>query len=127
MTLAGRDRTGVLAGLLESLAGYDAATVRADFLLSRIGTEPARTMLLQFAIQGAGMALPAEAKDDMEMLFEKAPLGFYNLVSLKAACWDAFVEAVDREWGGFEGYVKTVLGFGEEDLVTIRRNLVEAP
>lgn len=58
--------------------------------------------------------------------FYGAP-GFYNLVSLKASCWDAFVDAVQKEYGGFEGYVTKVLGFSEEDLARIKKNLVESP
>lgn len=113
----------MLAGLLESLAGYDAETVRTDFLLSRIGTEVAREHLLQFA---RNYAQSAEDDDDGSASFDEVP-GFLNLVSLKGACWDAFVEAVRTEYGGFEGYATKVLGFSEDDLVTIKKNLNEVP
>lgn len=134
---AGRDRTGVLAGLLESLAGYDQEIIRADFLLTRIGYEPARRRLLQLALQGSGVAGDdqdddeKETKDGVGSVVDLSPLyevpGFYNLVSLRAECWDAFDEAVRERWGGFEGYAREVLGFSGEDLVRIARNLVEAP
>ncbi|POS74583.1 hypothetical protein DHEL01_v207025 [Diaporthe helianthi] len=120
---AGRDRTGVLAGLLETLAGYDAETVQTDFLLSRIGTEVAREHLLAFAIK---YSQSSGGDDDGSVSFDDVP-GFYNLVSLKGACWDAFAEAVARQYGGFEGYAIKELGFSEDDLVTIKRNLNEAP
>jgi hypothetical protein len=120
---AGRDRTGVLAALLETLAGYDAKTVQTDFLLSRIGTEVAREHLLAFAMK---YAKSAEADDDGSGSFDEVP-GFYNLVSLKATCWDAFALAVERQYGGFEGYTTKVLGFSEGDLATIRKNLNEPP
>ncbi|KAK0635646.1 protein-tyrosine phosphatase-like protein [Bombardia bombarda] len=84
---AGRDRTGVVAGLLMTLAGAKPEDIKLDFMLSRIGTEPAREQLVA------------------------------------ASSWDAFVEAVDREYGGFEGYVTGVLGFSEHDLVVIKKNL----
>ncbi|KKY35187.1 putative tyrosine phosphatase [Diaporthe ampelina] len=123
-----RDRPGEpilfhCTGLLETLAGYDADTVRADFLLSRIGTEVAREHLLLFAtrhIKGV------EGGGDGSAAFDEVP-GFLNLVSLKAACWDAFVEAVEGTFGGFEGYATEVLGFSKEDLVTIKKNLNVAP
>lgn len=119
---AGRDRTGVLAGLLETLAGYDEETVQTDFLLSRIGIEVARDHLLGFARKySAGLE-----SDDPSAGFDDVP-GFYNLVSLKVSCWNAFVEAVRGEYGGFEGYVTRVLGFSSEDLDMIKRNLVEEP
>ncbi|ROW08157.1 hypothetical protein VPNG_06965 [Cytospora leucostoma] len=119
---AGRDRTGVLAGLLETLAGYDEETVRTDFLLSRIGIEVAREHLLGFARKySEGVDSHGSSGD-----FPDVP-GFYNLVSLKTACWDAFVEVVGKEYGGFEGYVTKVLGFSDEDLVKIKMNLIEEP
>ncbi|KUI61352.1 Tyrosine-protein phosphatase [Cytospora mali] len=120
---AGRDRTGVLAGVLETLAGYDDETVRMDFLLSRIGIEVAREQLLEFARKySEGMGGHGSSVTG----FDGVP-GFYNLVSLKVTCWDAFVEAVGKKYGGFEGYVTRVLGFSDEDLVKIKRNLVEEP
>ncbi|KXX79302.1 Tyrosine-protein phosphatase [Madurella mycetomatis] len=108
---AGRDRTGIVAGLLLTLAGASPETVELDFLLSRIGTEPAREQLMAFAMQGSG----ARSVD--------AP-GFHNLCNLKLSCWQAFVKAVEQEHGGFEGYVKGTLGFSDGDLAKIRRNLV---
>jgi protein tyrosine/serine phosphatase len=108
---AGRDRTGVLSGLLLSLAGTPPDLVELDFMLSRIGTEPAREQLLAFALKGSG----AESVD--------AP-GFYNLCSLKVQCWRAFVKGVEREYGGWEGYVTKQLGFSPAELETIKRNLV---
>ncbi|KAJ0107138.1 hypothetical protein J7T55_014668 [Diaporthe amygdali] len=120
---AGRDRTGVLAGLLETLAGYDAETVRTDFLLSRIGTEVAREHLLGFARK---YSKGSAGNGDSSTSFDEAP-GFLNLVSLRGVCWDAFVEAVGMKFGGFEGYAINVLGFSEEDLATIKKNLTERP
>ncbi len=100
----------MLGGLLLSLAGASSEDVTLDFLLSRIGTEPARELLLSFALRGTG----AESQD--------AP-GFYNLCSLKAKCWDAFAGAVGKEYGGFDGYVTKALGFSDEDLAKIKKNL----
>jgi len=100
----------VVAGLLLSLAGEAADRVALDFMLSRIGTEPARERLVAFARHGAGAA-----SDD-------AP-GFYNLCSLRVSFWDAFRAAVDREYGGFDGYVVGALGFSPADLAVIKRNL----
>lgn len=93
-----------------SLAGGDSEAIIFDFMLSRIGTEPAREKLLAFAMKGSG----AESID--------AP-GFHNMCSLKPAGWAAFVQAAEEEYGGFEGYVTKTLGFSEEDLVTIKTNL----
>lgn len=109
----------MLAGLLENLAGYAPEVVQTDFLLSRIGYEPAREPLIKFAIQGAGV--DTGDNPDLELFYDMP--AFYNLISLKASCWDAFVNAVKRDYGGFEGYVTKVLGFSDKDLLKIRGNL----
>ena len=108
---AGRDRTGVLAGLLLTLAGEKPEAIELDFLLSRVGTEPVREHLLAFAKRGARI----ESEDEP---------GFYNLASLKAVCWRAFLSALDKEYGGFDGYVTKTLGFSDEDLAKIKKNLI---
>lgn len=111
---AGRDRTGVMSGMLLTLAGVDQDTVKLDFLLSRVGTEPARELLLSFAKKGAGV----ESHD--------AP-GFKNLCSLRASCWEAFLAGVERQYGGFRGYVTGTLGFSEDEVESIVSNLTAAP
>ncbi|KAM7204093.1 Protein-tyrosine phosphatase-like protein [Rhypophila sp. PSN 637] len=110
---AGRDRTGVLSGLLLTLAGADVDTVILDFMLSRIGTEPAREQLMEFAKKGA----VADSIDTP---------GFKNLTNLRPKSWMAFVEAAEKEYGGFEGYVTKSLGFSEDELAAIKRNLTLA-
>ncbi|KAK3378272.1 protein-tyrosine phosphatase-like protein [Podospora didyma] len=107
---AGRDRTGVVAGLLMALAGADNDAIKLDYMLSRIGTEPAREQLLAFAMKGSG----ATGIDTP---------GFKNLCSLRESFWDAFVDAVERDYNGFEKYVTHTLRFGEDELATIKKNL----
>jgi hypothetical protein len=111
MVTAGRDRTGVVAGLLLSLAGASPETIALDFILSRIGTEPAREQLLAFALKGS-MAEDVHAP------------GFHNLCNLRISCWEAFVKAAESEYAGFEGYVTRTLGFSETDVAKIKANLV---
>lgn len=109
--VAGRDRTGVVAGLLLTIAGASEELIAFDYILSRVGIEPAREKLLAFLTKG-----PMNV--DMN-----AP-GFRNLANLRASCWEAFVKAVEAEYGGFEGYVTGFLGFSEEELAKIRSNLI---
>lgn len=111
---AGRDRTGVIAGLLLILSGASPAQVEADYMLSRIGVEPAREQLVAFARHTAGVTSDEDP-------------GFYNLVSLRETCWRAFVAAAEREYGGFDQYVVQTLGFAEADLARIKENLRTAP
>lgn len=96
--------------MLLTLAGADPDTIKLDFLLSRIGTEPAREQLLAFAKKGSRI----ESEDQP---------GFLNLASLREECWNAFLAALDREYGGFSGYLTKTLGFSEEDLEVIVTNL----
>ncbi|KAJ0291818.1 hypothetical protein Brms1b_002649 [Colletotrichum noveboracense] len=110
---AGRDRTGVLAGILQSLAGTAPDDVRFDYMLSRIGTEPARERLLRYARVGTGTTADDEHP------------GFYNMCSLRKSCWDAFVAGVEETYGGWEGYVTKTLGFSTEDLEIIKLHLRE--
>jgi hypothetical protein len=108
---AGRDRTGVITGVLLGLAGVDPEIIALDFMLSRIGTEPAREQLLAFAMRGTGVKSADEP-------------GFYNLCSLRVSSWERFVKGVEREHGGWEGYVTGTLGFSEDDLDKIKKNLI---
>ncbi|KAG8677040.1 hypothetical protein FPOAC2_03159 [Fusarium poae] len=106
---AGRDRTGVVAGLLQTLAGTKQTDVILDYMLSRIGIEPARERLTLFVKETVGV------KDT------EVP-GFWNMVSLRPTFWKAFVEGVNAEYGGWDGYVKD-LGFSARDLEAIKKNL----
>ncbi|KAI3318011.1 protein-tyrosine phosphatase-like protein [Xylariaceae sp. AK1471] len=110
---AGRDRTGVFGGLLLSLAGASEDAITTDWLLSRIGTEPVREMLLAFARNGTDA-------------YSEDQAGFYNLVSLRRSCWQAFVKGLEREYGGFEKFVTDKLGFSQDDLTKIKKNLTNA-
>ncbi|KAK4122338.1 hypothetical protein N657DRAFT_647024 [Parathielavia appendiculata] len=109
---AGRDRTGVVAGLLLSLAGAGTETIVLDFMLSRVGIEPVKEQLLTFALHGSMAASP------------DAP-GFRNLINLRISSWEAFVKAVETRYGGFRNYVTKTLGLSDEDVAQIRRNLVK--
>jgi protein tyrosine/serine phosphatase len=92
------------------LAGASAEDVRFDYMLSRIGTEPARERLLHYAKMGTGV-------DDVN-----TP-GFLHLVSLRKSFWDAFFAVVEKEHGGWDGYVTSHLGFTDDDLAKIKTNL----
>jgi protein tyrosine/serine phosphatase len=108
--LAGRDRTGLVAGLLNQLAGTAQDVIVYDYVLSRLGTEPVREKLVKFAMMSLNI-------DDIE-----TP-GFVNLVDLRAENWLAFQRALQKEFGSWDGYVTKGLGFSEEDLKTIKINL----
>lgn len=98
-------------------------------MLSRIGSEPVRDQLEAFARLGAGVPArqPGDSPAAVAAAVAAAPPGFLNLINLRVACWDAFLAALDKEHGGFEGYVTTYLGFSAADVATIKTNLTTAP
>lgn len=49
--------------------------------------------------------------------------GLWSMVSLQPSYWNAFIEGLKEEYGGWEGYVTEGLGFTERDLETIKMNL----
>ncbi|KAI9167647.1 protein-tyrosine phosphatase, active site protein [Paramyrothecium foliicola] len=107
---AGRDRTGVLAGMLHHLAGTSPADAERDYMLSRIGLEPARDKLLAYVMGAFGVTST------------DAP-GLVDMISLRPSYWNAFLEDLRDEYGGWDGYVTRGLGFSEEDARKIRENL----
>jgi hypothetical protein len=112
-----------------TLAGAAPDTIALDYMLSRIGSEPVRDELEKFARMGAGV--PARKADDSPEAIAAAivatPPGFLNLINLRVVCWNAFLEALDKEHGGFEGYVTKALGFSDADVATIKKHLTTAP
>ncbi|KAH8170532.1 tyrosine phosphatase family protein [Sarocladium implicatum] len=109
---AGRDRTGILAGLLHNLAGSPSDAVMRDYMLSRIGTEPAREHLTQYALGTTGV-------ESMDLP------GLYELINQKPSYFSALEEGLREKYGGREGYVTSEegLGMSQGDLETVKRNL----
>lgn len=109
---AGRDRTGVLAGLLQNLAGTPREAVLFDYMLSRVGIEPARKYLEQFAKTNS-----AAASVDTP--------GYKEMVSLRPDYFLALEEGLEEKYGGWDGYVTSEdgLGLSGEDLAKIKENL----
>ncbi|KAF2740620.1 hypothetical protein EJ04DRAFT_558613 [Polyplosphaeria fusca] len=109
---SGKDRTGVLAAVILGLAGAPADVIAYDYSLSRVGVEPSREFLLamlkswnaDWTLETPGIAKFSQVRKDFMM---------------------ATLEMVDGKYGGMEGYVKSVLGFGDEDVERIRNNLRE--
>jgi protein tyrosine/serine phosphatase len=104
---AGKDRTGVLAALLLSLAGASKEVIAHDYVLTRIGVEPSRDMLLQM-LKLWNKEWTAETP------------GMQEFVQVRGEFILAFLEQVEERFGGVEGWVRNVLGFGEEDVERVR-------
>ncbi len=72
---AGKDRTGMLAFLLEEVAGSDTESMNMDWALTRIGVEPVRDFLTKKLI--GGRDLPPEA---VEKIMDSEKMKAYSEV-----------------------------------------------
>lgn len=111
LAVGGKDRTGVLTALVLRIAGCSPALIARDYTLTRIGMEPARdTVLKDFLSDKYG---------DLKMR-----KGLAGMCSVNFETMIRFLEVLEGSYErGAEGYVKDVLGFSDEDLEKIRKNL----
>ena len=92
------------------MAGTSPDDIVYDYVLSRLGTEPARDKLVGYAMQTMGIT-------DME-----TP-GFVNLCDIRPSFWHAFNDIVKERYGGWDGYVQKELGISADEIETIKKNL----
>jgi protein tyrosine/serine phosphatase len=100
----------VFAALLLCLAGASHEVIAYDYSLTRVGVEPRREMLWEM--------LKMWNKD----WTEETP-GMAEFVQVRDEFILAFLNAVDKEYGSVEAYVRDVLGFSEEEVGVIKRVL----
>ncbi|KAJ7044685.1 protein-tyrosine phosphatase-like protein [Mycena alexandri] len=111
---AGKDRTGVIAAILLKLAGVDNEAISKDYALTRVGREPARAMIME--------------RLSKEPLFASNSEAALNMFTCRETTMSAFLDLIDEKYAGVEAYVKHFTNLSEEDISTIRRNLlVPAP
>ncbi|KAJ7639191.1 protein-tyrosine phosphatase-like protein [Roridomyces roridus] len=106
---AGKDRTGVIAAILLKLAGVNNDLIAKDYALTRVGREPARAMIM--------------SRLQKEPIFQSNNEAALNMFSCHAETMTAFLEMLDSRYSGVETYVKT-FGLSDEDIATIRRNIL---
>jgi protein tyrosine/serine phosphatase len=107
--LAGKDRTGVLAALILELVGAEREFICHDYALTRIGMEQAREELV------------ALLQKDMGCGFEEP--GMDEMVGVKGETMVRFLEWIEEKWGGVEGYLRSELGFEDDNVRIIKENL----
>ncbi|KAH7401610.1 protein-tyrosine phosphatase-like protein [Pyrenochaeta sp. MPI-SDFR-AT-0127] len=110
---AGKDRTGVLAALLLSLAGASRDVIAHDYSLTRVGIEPSRELLLQM--------LRLWNKD-----WAPETPGMHEFVQVKSEFILGFLDAVQDIYGSVEAYVGDILGLTAEDIEIVKRVLTSA-
>ncbi|OJD13811.1 hypothetical protein AJ78_05768 [Emergomyces pasteurianus Ep9510] len=107
---AGKDRTGVCAALILRIAGVpDDEVISREYELTEVGLGELRQQSIDRLL-----AHPAFGGDRE---------GAERMVSAKAAAMMATLNWVDKKYGGAEGYLKTGIGFSDEDIAAIRKNL----
>jgi protein tyrosine/serine phosphatase len=107
----GKDRTGVIAALMLVIAGVtDPNVVAEEYALTELGFDPA----VRKAYADAILKDPA---------VKGHRAGVERMLSAKKENLLASLAHVDQEYGGVEGYLKQRLGFSDEDVAAIRKNL----
>ena len=103
---AGKDRTGIVAALLLSLAGVDADTIKTDYALTAEMIAPLNDELTAGAV--------ARGAD---------PAAFQKLLAAEPATMAAFLAHIADAHGGVEAYL-TSIGIGAELQARLKTRLV---
>ena len=94
---AGKDRTGLVVALLHKIAGVHDDDVMADYLLTNTaGNAEARI--------AAGVESIRRSRPDA------SDAAIAHLMAVRAAWIDAAFATIDRDWGGVDDYMESVLG-----------------
>ncbi|KAI5993629.1 protein-tyrosine phosphatase-like protein [Pisolithus albus] len=110
---AGKDRTGVMAAILLKLATVDDHYICHDYSLTRVGREPDREKVIK--------------RLSTEPLFAANTDAALRMLTSRYSTMTAFLELLERVYGGVEEYVKKYCGLTDEDISRIRTNLVISP
>ncbi|KII95039.1 hypothetical protein PLICRDRAFT_48010 [Plicaturopsis crispa FD-325 SS-3] len=107
---AGKDRTGVIAALILKLADVPDSVIAEDYALTRVGREPSRAMVMERLAR--------------EPIFASNNEAALNMFSCRPETMIAFLRLLEEKYGGVDGYLKKYVGFGDEDIAIIRRNIL---
>ena len=108
----------MLSALILSLFEAPDDLIAQDYVLTRIGTEPFREVLMGKLIQQLG--------EDGKGLRLDTP-GFSEMCSTRGSTIVAFLKSMDEKWGGegngVKGYLTEEIGLTEEDITKIKGKL----
>ncbi|KZT35550.1 hypothetical protein SISSUDRAFT_160575 [Sistotremastrum suecicum HHB10207 ss-3] len=105
---AGKDRTGVLAAIILSLAGASDQDIATDYELTQIGRAAVREQIM------ARIANEPAVMNNRE--------GALNMLSSKYEVMIALLKLLKETRGGAEGYCRSI-GLTDEDIQIIRTNM----
>lgn len=106
---AGKDRTGLLAALLLSLAGASETVIADEYSLTDVGLAPLRELFVERLLKN-----PVLAGDEV---------GVRNMVSSKRENMLASLGMIENEFEGCEGYMRKWCGLGDEEIDILRNRL----
>ncbi|MCC7364783.1 MAG: tyrosine-protein phosphatase [Dehalococcoidia bacterium] len=107
---AGKDRTGVGAALLLSVAGVEPGDIVADYARSAGLLEPMKASIRE--------RMEREKREDWP-----TPERIAALMASHAADMRATLEYIEQQWDGAEGYLADI-GLGADDLAAVRAKLL---
>ncbi|DAA77213.1 TPA_exp: Uncharacterized protein A8136_6473 [Trichophyton benhamiae CBS 112371] len=108
---AGKDRTGVFAALVLRLAGVlDNEVIGKEYELTEAGLDGLREEFIQKLLQHPSVGGDRDAA--------------VRMTSAKAAAIIGTLEWLDNEYGGVEGYMRKEIGFNDEDIRRIKKNII---
>lgn len=130
---AGKDRTGMVSMLILLLAGLDKHSIGKEYELTTIGLKKDHPKLrLKFAATLAKLKLKmSNGTADIQSAigqgrknFDLEQEGFSNLISSRYEAMLATIELFNEKYGGILDYLKNQLGYSEDDILKIYKNLV---
>jgi len=107
---AGKDRTGVMTAIILKLAGVADEDIAHDYALTRVGREPAREMIM--------------ARLSKEPLFASNNEAALNMFTCRHETMSAFLKHFEEKYGGVVKYLKYYVGFSDEEIATIKGNIL---
>jgi protein tyrosine/serine phosphatase len=117
---AGKDRTGVLCGVLLALAGVEDEVIAEEYGLTRVA--------MQTMLEGLSELLKRRAVF-MQVLEQHGEAvrdeGIRNMLGSEPETMKALLKILWEEFGGPAVYLRDQCGFTEEEVVRIRENILE--
>ncbi|MCJ1354386.1 MAG: hypothetical protein MMC33_004374 [Icmadophila ericetorum] len=108
---AGKDRTGVLAALMLELVGVEDEVIAEEYQLTEVGLGHWKEQMIEMLLKDPVMEGKREYAE--------------NMIGAKVANMIATLALIRETYGSAEGYLETACGFSDQDISTIRKNLVE--
>ncbi|KAI4940935.1 hypothetical protein J4E91_011112 [Alternaria rosae] len=147
---AGKDRTGIFFGLLFDFLGVPREQIADEYQLTELGLRPLRDEIVERLLmspgfrkymlaQSTGRALSKEemakiirgddgagsdAEEFSPEVLEKGRQAALRMVGSRKESMLASLDMLDERFGGAERYMREVCGLGDEELQSLRKNLV---